>query len=449
MMYETGPFGYKVLSEVDLGKLGIRGSSDSASPTLIARGEGNVFAGLSRVTETTIGEFDPYDFISRRAYWRYNEYEFYQDYRKMYLQNPWAYMLITYLHGEIFGDGYHFEGDESAIKEVEEFWDEDGTDEKLQQAYLQAVVLGNGFLNLKTKMRGKKLSGTELLDGEFVRITNEKGKLEYWVDSAWLLDQSKNMKLREKNIAHFYVRKWPNTPYGMSIMRPNLHLLLSLEDVSGDIAAAIKRMAYSPMVAKLDLENYENDTEKDAAAEAFAKMIHKKQSAIQNYVIDARHDLGIVGTLGGAGGAGAQLLRVTDLIKPLIAVALINFGMPLGYFLQTGANKAIVREQKLGVRKFLESARFSIMRNVNHKMIPLLTDGDCKIVFDETIDENIRLRKVMLLEYQIGLISKEFFLDMANIDDDGKDFYEQLANTTLTPRDEYSEPEVEDNTIEE
>jgi len=408
-----------------------------------------IFAGLSRVTDTTIGDFDPYDFTTRRAYWRYEEYEFYEDYKKMYFQNPWAHMLVTYLKNEIFGDGYHFEGDADAVAAVEEFWEEDNTDEKIQQSYLQGIVLGNGFLNLKTKRRGKQLVATELLDGEYVRITNERSKLEYWVDAAWLLNQTKSMKLREKNIAHFYVRMWPSTPYGMSIMRPNLHLLSSFEDMSGDIPAAIKRIAFAPMVAKLNMDNYENEAEKEAAAEAIANMLHKKQSAIQNYVIDKEHELGIIGTVGGAGGAGAQLLNVTNLIEPLIAVALINFGMPLGYFLQTGANKAIIREQRLGVRKFLKDARISIERNINHKIIPKITDGDCHIIFDDSIDDNVRLRKIMMLEYQLKVISKEYYHDLANIRDDGTEFFEPIEGKPLSARDDYDEPEVEDNTVEE
>jgi hypothetical protein len=429
----------------------VKSLSDDGKADISRSGDDEIFAGLSRVTETKIGDFNAYDFQTRTSFWNYEEYEFYEDYRKMYLQNPWAYMLTTYLHGQIFGDGYHFEGDEEAVKTVEEFWKEDNTELKIETSFLQAIVLGNGFLNLKTKNRGKKLTGTEVMDGEFVRITKTiRNKTEYWVDSSWLLNQTNSMKLREKNIAHFYMRMWPNTPYGMSLLRPNLFLLSSLDDMCNDIPAAIKRMAYSPMVAKLDMDNYESEAEKDAAADAFAKMIHKKQSAVQNYVIDSRHDLGIVGTLGGAGGAGAQLLRVTDLMQPLIAVALINFGMPLGYFLQSGANKAIVREQRLGVRKFLKNSRNSIIRNINKKLIPMLTDGECEVVFDDDVDENVRIRKILMLEYQLGIITREYYHDIANISDDGSKYFEAIGGAgALKARDEYEEPEVEDDTVED
>jgi hypothetical protein len=398
-----------------------------------------IVGGLSTSTTTEMDTFSPYDFDTRHAYWDYYEYEFYEDYRKLWLQNGFAFLLIEYLINEILGDGTHFEGD--GAEEVEDFFKLDGTDDKLEVVIRQTIMLGNGLLNLKGKGESTLIS-TSIIDAESIRMTKEKGKIKYTQSGQYLVDTKKDEPaLNPENLIHFTIKTYPNTPYGMSLLRPNLHFLRALDDCFGDIPAALKRVAYAPMVMKLDLGGYATQAEKEKALQDQAKTLHKVLSATTNFTIDARHDLQLVsGT-----GRGALSLPVVELIQPLISVCLMNFGVPLGIYLQADTNKAVIREQRKGIRKFVRKIQKQISRKIEISLIPKITSKECQMVFNEDSDENLRLRRALITEYEIGLISKEYFLDVANINDVGTTFIEPSEMHRNQPsRKEYFGEESED-----
>jgi hypothetical protein len=398
----------------------------------------NVMGGLTTSQVTEMGDFSPYDFDTRHAYWDYYEYEFYEDYRKLWLQNGFAFLVIEYLLNEIWGEGFHFEGD--GAEEVAEFFKLDGTDEKLEVVTRQTIMLGNGLLGFKGTE--KTLMETGIIDAESVRMTREKGKIKY-TQSGFYLERATKEKpdLDPEKLIHFTIKSYPNTPYGMSLLRPNLHFLRAIDDVYGDIPAALKRVAYAPMVMKLDLSGFATQAEKEQALKDQAKKLHKAISSTLNYTIDARHDLELVS----GAGRGALTLPVNDLLEPLISVCLVNFGIPLGIYLQANTNKAVIREQRKGIRKFVRKIQKQIARKIEIGLIPKITSKDCVMVFDEDSDENLRLRRTLITEYGIGLISKEYFLDAANITDTGATFIEPSEMQRNQPsRKEYFGEESED-----
>ncbi len=426
-----------------------------------------VRAALSPYDPRTDEPFDIYkNMVDRHKFWYYDEPTFYEDYRKLWLFNPWAHMVLEHLLTEMFGDGFHIEGPGKTA--VREFFQEDDTYQKLINAHRQAIMLGNGFLDLKTTRR--KLKSTEVLDAESIRIDwDTRGKLVYEqvVDyirrRPYKVDRAKN-KLNPKNLAHFTLKTYPNSPYGVSLFRANLYFLKALDETGGDIPAAIKRSAYSPIVVGLDLDELD-DAAKETTAVKYAEKMHKVQSAVTNYVIDKKHEMYMLGSKGGGGGQALKL-PIFKLIDPLVAVVLINFGMPLGLFLQTGANKAILREQKQAAKRMIDNLREPITRYLEKTLFPLITPRKAEVHWNDDLDTNIRKRKMMLLEFQLKLISREYYQHHAAIEDTGTTFFEgeelkkrgdrpgeekpkKPGGGLKKPRQEENEPELVDDTIEE
>jgi len=387
--------------------------------------------------KTTFGDYDPYDFESHKHMWVYDEPVYYGDYTRMYLSNPWAYMVTEYLVNEIFANDFHFEGPSAAVKAVEEFFDQDDTRHKLPIMVRQAASLGNGGGDVA--IQAGKVIGTRVLDFEGIRMYLEDGVVKYTQDMEYLAANSylatpdmKRIPLRAENIIHLRLKEWPGSAYGMSLFRPNLLLLNALDQANQDIPAALKRIAYAPLLAKIDTEGFETDADKTAAIADWAKKLKNVHSATTNIVMDKRHDLGVIGSLGGGGG-GANLLPVMALLTPVISVVLMNFGVALGYFLQTGANRSILEEEKDLSHHMIDRFRGQIAHDLRRTLISKLTDKKVEFVFDMDARAWERKSVSMMRLYERGLVSKDFLWDTLDIDDKGKNFMDP-AVVLKTPK---------------
>jgi hypothetical protein len=189
-------------------------------------------------------------------------------------------------------------------------------------------------------------------------------------------------------------------------------------DVGGDIMAALKRVAYAPIIAQLDLDSLATDAEKETYMKAFSDKLKNIQSSTNNFTVDKKHVLSLLGQ----GAAGARLLPTVDLIEPILSVILINFGIPLGMFIQTGANKSIIAEQRAAMQRFYEDLRNRIKYYVETKMIPYITGRDTKLIWNKapiTSPEVQDAMKVHILAFQNGLLSAEYIKDQWDITDTG------------------------------
>jgi hypothetical protein len=387
---------------------------------------------------TAFQDYDPYDFERHKDYWRYEEPAFYGDYTRMWLSNPWAYLPAEYLVNEIFSHDFHFEGPSGAVKEVETFFDGDDTRHKLPVMVRQSVILGNGGGDVA--IRSGEVLETRVLNFESIRCYLEEGTIKYTQDRRYIAADTylasptaKGIPLRAENIIHLKLKEWPSSPYGMSLFRPNLLLLMALDHSGQDIPAALKRIAYAPLLAKIDTEGFETDEDKDAAVAAWATKLKNVHSATTNIAMDKRHDLGIIGSLGGGGG-GANLLPVMALLTPLISVVLSNFGYALGYFLQTGANRAILEEQKELADHMIDRFRGQIAHDLRRQLLSKLTDRPVSIVFD--MDDRLWERKSvsMMRLYERGLVSKEFIHDTLDLQADKGTEFMDPAVVAKTPK---------------
>src|SRR3990167_9556330 len=274
-MAATGPFGSRVLSDTELTKLigtdedplfavipqspSQRGRTSLPGRPISSFGVA-AQGGITSQIKTKLGEFSPYDFETRRAMWELREDELYNDYRKIWHQNGYGYLCVEYLLAQLLGSGYHFEGE--GAEAVQEFFFEDDTRPKLEMALRDAIMIGNGFLDLRVGNITGRLKEVAPIDGTSVRMYYDpKGNFIYEQDPKRLLFARPVKKLDPKRLLHLYLKRLPEEPYGMSLYRPNLHFLRALEDTAGDIPAALKRIAYSPLVASLDLDSYATDAD--------------------------------------------------------------------------------------------------------------------------------------------------------------------------------------------
>lgn len=355
--------------------------------------------------------FNPYKYSKFRELYQYDEPSFYKDYEYSVRQNPYTAMVVEFVLNETFANDFHFEGPGANV--IENFFFEDNTRAKIKLAWRESVKKGNGFIDLTTK--GTKLVKTTVVPSENITvIINQKGEREY---TGSINTGQPYVKLNSENLIHFMLRENPGEAYGISLLRPNYIFLTALYDMGGDIVSAMKRTAYAPIVAKLDLENY-TEEEKPAVVENYRQTLEEIDSATNNIVVDKRHEIDLLGS----GGGGARLLPTNDLIEPIVSVVLMNFGVPLGLYLQTGANKAIIDEQRKAMNRFYEDMRTRIKYYVEKKIVPLVTNRNCKLVFNHPPVNNEETQKALLVHtamFKEGILSREWILDYWEIDDKG------------------------------
>lgn len=389
-----------------------------------------IFAGAHSNTRFWDSEFSPYYYTRFRGLNDYTEPSFYSDYEESYRTNPFTNMFIEYVVTNTLGNGYHFEGPGANV--CERFWEADQTEEKLEMQFRNACIFGNGLMDYTTKGVRGRLVKTRVLNTYEVVIDVERDitKSDYGERTYW---QGAN-KLRGTHVNHLLFRELTGQPYGMSILRPNIVFLQALLDAGGDVFSAIKRTAYAPIVVKLDLDGFRTAEEKKDAMDKFEEKMKKQNSAVTNLILDKRHDANLLGV----GSAGARLLPTNQLIEPWIAVVLRNLGMPIGIFLQQGANKAIVQAQREDVRGFFNLIKRRVKNQVDRQLLPRITERRAWLVWDKpppNTPETQEEMKTIAMMFQLGLISREYFLDVFDIEDEGTTFYEKEEMLQRTSHD--------------
>ncbi len=389
--------------------------------------------------------FDPFDYTTiRDNAINLDEFSLYYQYRESYMSNPYTVMVIEGLLERILGDGFHFEG--SGASRVESFFEEDGTYKKIEELVRDVLIFGNGFMDFGLKARANKYVNTRILDPESIMIDLETDpkKPDYGMKTY----MQSGEKLRTELLFHLTIRNITGYPYGISLLRPNLYFLQLLLDCGGDVGAALKRMSYAPLDIALDLDGIPNQETKDEIIEKHENKFKTFNSATNNIIHDKRHTVQLVGT----GSSGGRLLPTNDMLEPIISVVLRNFGVPIGVFLQQGANKAIVMEQREDARPFFEKIRRSLKYDIERNIISRIAKSNCSLVWNKpppsTMDTQAEMQ-TMMTAYNVGLIPREQFLDMFDIPIKDGTFVQTDGNMdrstskTLTPKNSIDRPNYE------
>lgn len=435
----TGPFGNRIISASEIEAMHGSGGTPSFAQPAVARAidprPTSVFAddgpypltqkplvafggSISRLKDA---EFSPYNYSKIRDLYSDDESVLYTDYDESYRTNPFAHMLVDYMVSRIFSDGYHFEGPGAQV--VERFMDMDNTRQKLEMQYKDGILFGNGFLDLYTKGKNGPLVKTRvILPSNMNVVLDTDPKSKTYGDRIYrqggVLEP-----LDPTHLFHFMPCEQNGRALGLSILRANIAFLQALLDAGGDTFAALKRVAFAPLIAKLDLDSIANQAEKQQVIDGWIEKMREVESSTNNFAIDKRNDINLVGV----GSAGGKLLPVNDLIEPWIAICLRNFGFPIGLFLQSGANKSIVDAQREDVRAFFNSFRRKFKHDIETQLLVKITGRDTHMVWDKpppSSPETQEEMKTLALLFQLGAISKEYLLDSFDIEDTGKTFYE-------------------------
>jgi len=417
------------------------------APTVIFREKRPEISAFS-ISRYASKNYDPFDYTSIRENTINNEeYSLYSQYRESYMSNPYTSMVVEGLLEKILGDGFHFEG--PGASRVENFFEEDGTYAKIENLVRDAIIFGNGFMDFGFKARANKYVRTRVLNPEYItiEIEDDPDKPEY----GMRIYKQNGKELNSDLLFHLTLRTITGYAYGISPLRQNLYFLQLLLDSGGDVGAALKRMSYAPLDIALDLDGIPTQTEKDNVITAHEAKFKRFNSATNNIIHDKRHSVQLVGT----GSSGGRLLPTNQMLEPIISVVLRNFGVPIGVFLQQGANKAIVMEQREEVRSFFDMMRRRLKREIEKNIVQRIAKSNTELVWNKappTTSETQAEMQMMVMCYDVGLISKEQFWDMFNIkpdtsgtfkEQDGGGGKSQRTSHKLSPKDGGRKPNYE------
>lgn len=365
----------------------------------------DVFAVLRDTADRTV---DVYKTQARHA--QLDETELYDDYREEYFQNPLVRLLVEHVVGELMQ--FHFEGDPEQVKIVKLAWDNLDIDSQLTIIARQGILLGNGFGD-KQKKGKTELVAFKDIDAAIVEISRDEETGE------------ETFKFRGDELARdklFVMRllEYPDTPLGMSMLRASIKALQAMGQLSDDVPAAVKRLAYAEKILKLDMDDISDPAKKKEYLKKAKEKFEKYDSATsQVTAMDKKHSLEYVGAVG---GGTQRIMPLMGILEPLLMFVLTNFYMAAGHIMQTGANKSLLEMQEKRARQALLPLKKKFARLVERELIadilgieidfkgkkPLTEPLPVRLVHDKHPDEGMREREVLLKEYLADLVPREY-----------------------------------------
>lgn len=397
---------------VDIFAISSLPQEDQAALVSQPKSDVDIFAVLR---DTATGETDVYRTKARHS--TLDETELYDDYRTELFENPLVSFLVNYLTGELMD--FHLEGDSADLEKVRLAFDNLDVESQLTIITRQGVLLGNGFGD-KTK-KGKELTMFRDFDAATVTIDRdiETGEETFKQDGE---------DLKREHVLVMRLLEYPDTPYGMSFLRASVKALQGMGNLSDDIPAAVKRLAYAEKVLKLDLSEIEDPKQKKEVIRKAKETFEKYDSATaQVTAMDNRHDLKYVGS---EGGGVQRIIPMMDVIEPILAFTIMNFYMAIGHVMQTGANKALLQEQEKRARRALLPLKRKFARIVERELVadilgveidfkgkkPLTQPLPVRVVHNRDPEEVQADKKMAIQEWTTGLITREFYWKVAGYD---------------------------------
>lgn len=363
--------------------------------------------------------FDPYYTSMFRNLLGSTNRSFFPEYFRSYNNNTYTSFACDYLYSQLIDFGWTVEG--PGAKKIKRFFETDKTYDKINYTMHPiggCTLYGMGMMDLKK--RGDKLISTRPLNP--LRIGGNydynTGEIRYsYSDDVSLrgtISTDKYGYLNPNNIFTNSLIYDPFEPFPITPLRSTLLLFTILYDMNGDIAEAVKRVAYAPFIIYVNTDGVEESL-KDTFVSEMSTMIDDTLSASTNLCLDDRHRAGTAGSLGG--GGSAQLLPVNDLMVPLLSISLSRFCIPLGLIIQDGANKAIMDKQMEATQKQLLAYRDRQKNNIE-SLFPSITGKDAELVWKVPLPStaemtNLRTNYLELLEK--GVVDVSYVQDKLNL----------------------------------
>lgn len=171
----------------------------------------------------------------------------------------------------IVGPGFFVKSDDAkAQKIIEDFMLEFNFDSILRDWVKEALIKGNGYLELGGS-KGKPIDGLKVLDSKHIYIdTDDKGKIKVY--NQYFKDLKKIVKddinpLPVNDIAHISINKIGDNPYGFGLISSALITVNDLLQNQKDLHLLMNRKANSPMHVKVgDMDRNLMPTEEDINA---------------------------------------------------------------------------------------------------------------------------------------------------------------------------------------
>lgn len=418
------------------------------SKELIEISGSGMIAGASNSIQSFDGSaLNPYEQSKFRLVGDIDELYMMPTYLHNYLNNPYVSHHVNYQFSKVFGDGWHVDG--PGAEEINAAFEEDGTYHKLNTTWFLTFLYGIGYMEVFVKPKSKQFKRTRQLNPQNIAITINTnvssplyGEREYrefaphlaadWPEEWNYGARNPLKKLNKERLLVLKNRDIPFKAYPPSPVRFVLPLHMYLYDIIGDIAVAIKHVAYSPIIAKIDTSAHD-EMESTRILTSFADQLNDMQSAGENLVCDKDTDIGLIGNLGGGGG-NAQMMNVVEMMRPLLTAALANGSIPLGVVMQDTANQATLSAQLEDARVFFEVSRDDFRKQVEAQLFPHITDKKAWIVFDEPpfySEAGAKNVETIVSLYNAGVISREYVLNKFGIRDEGTTFIKDTSPNNI------------------
>lgn len=345
-----------------------------------------------------------------------SEPDLYSTYKKLFYENNYArYVALDLLYHvfskiQIVSHGENADRDEKRIKD---FIYENDIINNLEQVVLQAIIYGNGFFYADGKIF--KRIDAELITLERDNSGNITYYLEYEDDEDFTnvkgADKLGRRTINGKYMHHLKFIEVPDTPYGISHYRSNIHDLQAMMGISRDAYAAIKGNSVKNRILGLDLEGMSEEDIEEAYTNAKNKFKDFNASTTTILVMDKRNELYELGTKNGGQGKGIE--PFAPIIETPLGVIMGNFAVSQGVLLPTGANKSILQETERHHRFKIEAMRRKLSiftKNLIEKYLKL--GADFEILFTDPITDPLKEKEFALLEVQQGILSIEEYRQM-------------------------------------
>lgn len=345
------------------------------------------------------------------------------DYQEQYISNPLATLLVDYVVARL-GE-FKLAGDDAQVKKANTYFRELDFKRNYYETTKMMVMKGTGIM-VKNDVKGR-FRRTDTQQWQITR-DDKTGVVSYTLSEAgsetWEWDPK---QVRHKDLAVFKVFELPDRPEGISMVRPALPAIAALEElVFKDIPAGVHNFLTVERLMKLPLDGYNTEAEQQTLFQNMRnRWANRDPSGIGITIIDDKVDVYYMGTQEGT-GAGNRVLPILEFIEPILATVMLNFLMPIGLILQTGANKSIIKRQQMEANLRLEIMRRRIEEQLYSQIWPDLGLDPEKvwIVWPKTEAELMDEWVVDREMFERRIISKEYVVTKYGIQDSGTEFYE-------------------------
>lgn len=375
----------------------------------------------TRVDYTTETEKDMWDMFEELAY----HTDFGSVFREAYVSNLFP--------------PFHFESVSGKHEDVQAFWEQHNMDTQLRMVIDQAATFGTG-VGQYTFVGGEKrqLLNMRRLDTMSLKLEKDsKGIIKITqTQSGGEAKTIDTIPVSRPPTMTFFWQPFenPRSAYGWSAFRPVVHNIKGLSDLGKDIFAAIKNLAYTQRVFKLDLRDANSVDEKDEAIKETTKFFDRFESATNSVLVfENTHDYGFAGAVGGQTASGQRLQSLMPIIEPVLSVALMRFKIALGHFEQADASRQILKEQEEAMERAIQPQREELKNKILNEIVPrilalefpekeedwkIIPEHDIKLVWDIGMPSDIRDKiDVFSLGIEYGLVTPRYASEQCGFTD--------------------------------